>query len=67
MDSNSNLENIKIRQMERNDFKQSLDCFSSHGHNESLSNLRVFYECDPKGFYVAINEDNSKTFQFNIC
>ena len=52
---------IHIREMRSQDIKRALDCFTAHDLQESLSTLEAFYECDPKAFYVAIDQSQSKS------
>ncbi|CAG2172022.1 unnamed protein product [Oppiella nova] len=58
MDSNKN--EIIYRQMEVKDLKDGLNCFTAHNLQESLSTLEAYYECDPKAFYVAINNSDNR-------
>ena len=58
MDPNDN--DITIRQMDEKDLKGGLNCFTAHGLQESLPTLEAFYECDPKAFYVALNNADSE-------
>ncbi|XP_064455874.1 uncharacterized protein LOC135366857 [Ornithodoros turicata] len=51
---------LEVRQMRPEEISQAVDIWKEQGLEEGENNVKIWYEVDPEGFYVAVDTDTEQ-------